>query len=326
MVSARPVNDRPKQPVLFIMGPTAAGKTDLAVELVRRAPFAIISVDSAMVYRGLDIGTAKPDAATLATAPHRLIDICDPADIYSAARFCQDAVTEMQAITAAGQIPLLVGGTMLYFKALQQGLSELPEADPALRIRLAERLETEGLSALYQQLQHVDSEAAIRIHPHDPQRILRALEVYLLTGRPISDYYRQRKPLLGLFEPIKIVVSPREREVLHRRIELRFGEMLEQGLIDEVQQLKARPDLSLELPALRAVGYRQVWNYLEGMMNYHEMVQRGIITTRQFAKRQLTWLRAERQTDWYDSTIPELASRVIDQLYRQGFFGHREKP
>jgi tRNA dimethylallyltransferase len=281
------------------MGPTASGKTDLAVELIERLPCDIVSVDSAMVYRGMDIGTAKPDAATLARAPHRLIDCCDPADAYSAARFRDDALREMADIAVAGRIPLLVGGTMLYFRALQQGLSPLPSADAAIRRRLAEEARRLGWEAMHRRLAQVDSQAAAQIHPNDPQRIQRALEVFELTGRPLTELQRAGAGLPALpYRLLKLVRAPASRAVLHERIERRFQAMLAAGFEAEVRGLLARGDLTPDLPSMRCVGYRQVSKYLAGEYKYPVMVQRGIIATRQLAKRQWTWLRAEGGCHW----------------------------
>ena len=242
--------ETPHRPVLAIMGPTAAGKTDLAVALTQRFPCAIISVDSAMVYRSMDIGTAKPNADTLAKAPHRLIDILDPSETYSAAQFRSDALAEINAIHSTGQIPLLVGGTMLYFRALEQGLSPLPTADPAVRARLEQERLLLGNRKLHQRLSKIDPEAAQRIHPNDPQRVQRALEVYELSGTPLSKLQHQRTENLP-FRLCKLALIPGVRSVLHQRIERRFQHMLAQGFIDEVQQLRARADLSLDKPAMR---------------------------------------------------------------------------
>lgn len=304
-------------PAVLLMGPTAAGKTDLAVALVERLPFAIISVDSAMVYRGLDIGTAKPDSATLTRAPHRLIDILDPAESYSAARFRTDALGEMDDIRRSGRIPLLVGGTGLYFRALTRGLSPLPEADPALRARLEVERLRHGTSALHARLTRIDPRAAARIHPHDPQRIQRALEVFELTGRPLSALLAGSGAGTLPYQVVKMVVAPSDRQVLHTRIERRFHAMLAGGLIDEVACLRARGDLDLEKPALRAVGYRQVWHYLTGTMGYKTMVERGIIDTRQYAKRQLTWLRGEPDAIWLDKQGDGLLDQALGCLRAQ---------
>jgi tRNA dimethylallyltransferase len=296
---------------VFLMGPTASGKTDLAVELVQRLPCDIISVDSALVYRGMDIGTAKPGAELLARAPHRLINICDPSEAYSAARFREDAVREMAAITAAGRIPLLVGGTMLYFRALQYGLSELPEADPALRKRLEDEAAEQGWEAMHRRLAQVDPQAAKRIHPNDPQRIQRALEVFELTGRPMSALQRQDGRQRLPYRLVKLARAPKERSVLHERIAQRFHRMLELGFADEVRGLLARGDLTLDLPSLRSVGYRQMALYLRGDCSWEDMVERGISATRQLAKRQLTWLRADPEVEWLDEEAGDLCGQAL---------------
>jgi tRNA dimethylallyltransferase len=282
------------------MGPTASGKTDLAVELAVRLPCDIVSVDSAMVYRGMDIGTAKPGPEVLAAAPHRLIDICDPVEAYSAARFRADALAAMAQSVARGRIPLLVGGTMLYFRVLQHGLSPLPEADAGVRARLDAELAEQGPAALHERLARVDPRAAARIHPNDPQRLQRALEVYAITGRPLSQLQEESAGDALPYRLLKLVRAPRERAVLHRRIEARFLKMLEQGFEDEVRGLWGRGDLRADMPSMRSVGYRQMLKYLFGEYTYPEMVQRGIIATRQLAKRQHTWLRAETGCQWLD--------------------------
>jgi len=298
-------------PVIFLMGPTAAGKTDLAIALARRFPIDLISVDSALVYRGMDIGTAKPDPHVLAQVPHRLVDILDPAQAYSAAEFRADALREIEAIHAAGRVPLLVGGTMLYFRALEHGLAELPEANPEVRAKLEAEAAARGWPALHARLADVDPLAAARIHPTDPQRISRALEVYELTGQPLSRLQAAatREPLP--YAVAKWIVAPRDRAWLHRRIDTRFRLMLDQGFVAEVEALRARPDLNLHKPSMRAVGYRQIWEYLDGRYDYENMVARGTIATRQFAKRQLTWLRAEQGADWLPSEDPDLLTVLL---------------
>lgn len=303
------------RPVVCIMGPTASGKTRLAVDLVRRFPFEIVSVDSALIYRGMDIGTAKPDAATLAIAPHRLIDFLDPAQAYSAAQFRSDCLREMEQIRQRGRLPLLVGGTMLYFRALQHGLSPLPGADPALRARLDAQMREQGLESLHARLAEVDPEAARRIHPNDPQRIQRALEVFELSGRPLSAHFAESDPDWRPLRLLKLAVVPHDRGVLHARIEQRFGQMLEQGFVAEVESLYARGDLGLHLPAIRAVGYRQAWQYLAGELSYAQMCERAVVATRQYAKRQLTWLRSEADLVWLDAEAPKLLDRVCELLH-----------
>lgn len=296
-------------PAILLMGPTASGKTDLAAALVARLPCEIISVDSALVYRGMDIGTAKPDAELLARAPHRLIDILDPAEAYSAARFRADALREMADISATGRIPLLVGGTGLYFRALRRGLSDLPGADPVVRARLEQEAAELGWEALHQRLRQVDPVAAARIHPHDPQRLQRALEVYELTGRPLSEQQRGGEALP--YRVLALAVAPAEREQLHARIHERFHLMLERGLVAEVDGLYRRGDLGPDLPSIRCVGYRQVWSYLAGEVDYPAMVEQGISATRQLAKRQFTWLRSEPDSHWLDSSSPQLLDKVL---------------
>jgi tRNA dimethylallyltransferase len=282
------------------MGPTASGKTGLAMHLVEHFPADIVSVDSAQVYRHMDIGTAKPSAEELRCAPHRLIDIIEPDQAYSAAEFRRDALEEMTRISAAGRIPLLVGGTGLYFRALLYGLSELPAADPALRARLEQEARLHGWVHMHQRLARVDPEAAARIHPNDPQRIQRALEVFELTGRPLSEQQRgNREPIIP-YRVLKLARAPRDRELLRQRIAQRFDAMLEQGLEREVRGLLAR-GLTPAATSMRSVGYRQMLNYLLGEWDYDTMRERGIIATRQLAKRQMTWLRSEPDVHWlYD--------------------------
>ena len=297
------------------MGPTASGKTTLAVELVKRYPMEIISVDSALVYRGMNIGTAKPGADLLAVAAHRLIDIRDPSVPYSAAEFREDALLEMAEITARGHIPLLVGGTFLYFRALQYGLSDMPAADQEIRARLEADAQREGWEALHVRLADVDPESAARIKPTDPQRIQRALEVYLLSGQPLSTFHAQKSSADLPYRLLKLALIPADRSLLHDRIDARFRQMLAEGLLEEVGELFARGDLSAELPAMRAVGYRQVWQYLGGQLEYQAMVEQAIIATRQYAKRQLTWLRGEDDLDSFgaeDSNILDHVCRRLD--------------
>jgi len=275
---------------IFLMGPTASGKSALAMELVQRLPCDIISVDSALVYRGMDIGTAKPTAAELALAPHRLIDLLDPSQAYSAADFCRDALREMAAITAAGRIPLLVGGTMLYYKALLDGLSPLPEADPQIRTQIEAEVQALGWAVLHQQLLQIDPVAGARIHPNDPQRLSRALEVFRITGKTMTELTQQSGSELP-YRTLQYAIAPTGRALLRQRIAERFDAMLEQGFEAEVRQLFERGDLSPDLPSIRCVGYRQMWDYLAGVIDYDEMRYRGTVATNQLAKRQLTWLR-----------------------------------
>lgn len=294
-------NSRPT--VIFLIGPTASGKTDLAMALRDHLPVELISVDSALVYRGMDIGSAKPSAAEQARAPHRLIDIRDPSQPYSAADFCADAEREITDIVAAGKIPLLVGGTMLYFKALLDGLAAMPEADPVVRAAIEEDAALHGWPYVHAQLAEVDPEMAAEIHPNHSQRLSRALEVYRVSGMTMTELRKKQQqqsvaPFTERFNVLQLAIAPRDRSMLHRRIEARFLKMMTQGLIEEVQQLHARTDLHADLPAIRAVGYRQVWDYLDGKISRDEMVERGIIATRQLAKRQLTWLRGWPDLYW----------------------------
>lgn len=293
-------------PAILLLGPTASGKTDLAIALRDRLPVELVSVDSAMVYRGMDIGTAKPTPKELLRAPHRLIDICDPAEAYSAARFREDALHEMAEISAAGRVPLLVGGTMLYYRALQYGLSALPQADPAVRDRLERELDAAGLAAMHERLASVDPAAASRIHRNDPQRTLRALEVWEITGRPMSELQRASGEPMP-YRALKLVRAPLSREVLHQRINTRFLAMLEAGFVEEVERLVVRGDLNPDLPSMRSVGYRQVWSWLRGECDRAQMIERGQAATRQLAKRQMTWLRGERDCLWLDERADTLA-------------------
>lgn len=311
--------------VICLMGPTASGKTDLALHLADQLPCELISVDSALVYRGMDIGTAKPDAETLARYPHHLVDILDPAEAYSAARFRHDAQQLITDILSRGRIPLLVGGTMLYYKALAGGLASMPAADPELRRRIEERAAEQGWEAIHAELAEVDPQAAQRIHRNDPQRIQRALEVFLLSGVPLTEWHR-RQALENAetgatgaanmsYTTRYVAVAPRERHILHERIAQRFSMMIEQGFIAEVEALHARGDLDVSMPSVRAVGYRQAWDYLEGKLSRSEMIERGVIATRQLAKRQFTWLRGwHEDIEWFDSLDPKRADRLLKHL------------
>ncbi|MBP1145304.1 tRNA (adenosine(37)-N6)-dimethylallyltransferase MiaA [Pseudomonas congelans] len=311
-------------PAIFLMGPTAAGKTDLAIELTKVLPCELISVDSALVYRGMDIGTAKPSKAQLAEFPHRLIDILDPAQSYSAADFRSDALAAMAEITARGNIPLLVGGTMLYFKALLDGLADMPAADAQVRAQLEADAQAFGWQSLHDQLAVVDPVSAARIHPNDPQRLIRALEVYRVSGMSMTAHReqqtaqsteaaasgRQQLP----YTVANLAIAPADRKVLHQRIALRFEQMLDQGFLDEVLALRSRGDLHSGLPSIRAVGYRQVWDHLDGKLTRDEMQERGIIATRQLAKRQFTWLRSWEDLHWLDSLASDNLSRALKYL------------
>ncbi len=305
------IDTRPR--AIFLMGPTASGKTALACELARRFPLDLISVDSALVYRGLNIGAAKPDAATLAELPHRLIDIRDPIDAYSAAEFRADALHEMAAIIRAGRIPLLVGGTGLYFRALQAGLSDLPEANPELRAKLAQEATQLGWSALHARLGRLDPDAAAKIRSGDAQRIQRALEVIELTGKPLSAQ-QGGMPAPFAYRVLKLALVPDDRAVLHERIAQRMDAMIAQGLLDEVRALRARGDLKPDLPALRAVGYRQAWQHLDGQFDAAQFRDRAVFATRQLAKRQLTWLRGELDARSLDHAAFDQAKRVLEDF------------
>ncbi len=284
--------------VIALMGPTASGKTALAMSMYDQFNVELISVDSALVYRQMDIGTAKPSVEELVAYPHHLINICDPSQPYSAANFKTDATELVLDIHRRGKIPLLVGGTMLYFKALLQGINELPAADPKIREQLAKMAQQEGWEYMHQQLKKVDPVASKRIHPNDPQRIQRALEVYEVSGKSMTDWQQQSPKNNPKWNVISIAVAPREREVLRQRIAERFELMLQQGFEDEVKALMARGDLSNDLPAVRAVGYRQMWQYLQNEIDFEEMKFRGITATRQLAKRQMTWLRSWPDLHW----------------------------
>ena len=296
---------------IFLMGPTASGKTDLAIQLRQQLPVEVISVDSALIYRGMDIGTAKPSKAELALAPHRLIDICDPAESYSAANFRTDALREMQEISAQGKIPLLVGGTMLYYKALLEGLSPLPSADEKVRSEIEAKAALIGWGGLHQELSKIDPISAQRINPNDSQRINRALEVFYLTGKTLTELTAQRGEALP-YDILQFAIAPEQREVLHLRIEQRFHKMIELGFQQEVEKLCRRPDLNENLPSIRCVGYRQMWEYLRGDYDHDEMIFRGICATRQLAKRQITWLRGwTSPIQWLDSLQPAQALEKV---------------
>lgn len=282
------------------MGPTACGKTDLAIQLAEYLPVELISVDSALIYRGMDIGTAKPSPTELIKTPHRLLDIRDPAETYSAAEFRRDALAEMDSISRQGKIPLLVGGTMLYFKALLEGLSPLPAASPEIRSQIERTARENGWEALHQQLCQIDPVAANRIHPNDPQRLSRALEVFFISGKTLTELTRLSGETLP-YDVVQFAVAPVNREWLHQRIALRFNKMLASGFEQEVRALFARGDLHKDLPSIRCVGYRQMWSWLSGEIDYDEMVYRGICATRQLAKRQLTWLRGWEHIHWINS-------------------------
>ena len=300
--------------VIFLMGPTASGKTSLAVELVKHLPLEIISVDSAMVYRGMDIGTAKPTREVLEVAPHRLVDICDPTEAYSAGRFRRDAMTAIEEIRENDRIPVLVGGTGLYFRSLEQGFSDLPSTDPALRARLTRLLRERGSPALHAELSRVDPASAGRLHPNDSQRIQRALEVYEMTKTPLSVLVAEGRLGALPYKVIKLALAPPDRRIIREQARQRFVRMLDNGLVDEVNSFFTREDMHAGLSSMRMVGYRQVWCYLAGCFSYSEMLERAVIATRQLAKRQLTWLRAEQNTTWFDSSRPEITREVTEFL------------
>lgn len=298
-------------PAIFLMGPTASGKTALAMHLFDHLPCELISVDSALIYRGMDIGTAKPEPEELARYPHRLIDIRDPAESYSAAEFRADALAAMAEISAAGKIPVLVGGTMLYFNALQKGLAPLPQANAELRAELEADAERLGWPAMHERLAKLDPAAGERLKPTDSQRIERALEVVLLTGKPISEHWAEQAEAALPYNLLPLALMPADRARLHQRIEQRFDLMLDQGFEQEVLALYERQDLTPDLPSIRCVGYRQMWDYIEGRLSYDEMKYRGIVATRQLAKRQLTWLRGWQGVHWLDSEADKLLDSVL---------------
>ena len=295
------------------MGPTASGKTALACQLVDRYPFEIISVDSAMIYREMNIGTAKPTPQELAITPHHLIDVINPIESYSAAQFCTDVLSLCEDILNRGKIPLLVGGTMMYFNALQKGLSNLPEADPAIRQKLENEAALHGWEALHHRLKQIDPESAARIHTHDAQRIQRDLEVFYLTGTTLSDFLEQEQERPDYFF-VNFILFPEHRSWLHQRIEQRFDQMLSEGFIEEVKQLQQKWHLTMNLPAMRCVGYRQVLEYLQDKYNYSVMREKGIAATRQLAKRQLTWLRHWGEAQYYDPQHAAIYDEIVAKI------------
>ncbi len=299
-----------KHKAILLMGPTASGKTELAASLCKRFPFEIISVDSALVYRGMDIGTAKPDADTLRRTPHRLIDIRDPEQSYSAGEFVRDARAEMHDIIASGRIPLLAGGTMMYFRALTEGIAELPAADDAIRADIDALAEEMGWPAVHAELQKVDPAAAQRINPNDSQRLQRALEVFRISGKPLSEWQGEAQAPPDDIDYVKIGLVVEPRSVLHERIAARLERMLADGFIDELRRLRQRPGLRRESPAMRSVGYRQFWAYLDGELTLEEARDRALFATRQLAKRQLTWLRSEKSV----FSVDALEANVIDTI------------
>ena len=301
----------PFPPAIFLMGPTASGKTAAAVELAQHLPVELISVDSALVYRDMNIGTAKPDAATLAAAPHQLIDIIDPTSVYSAAAFRSDALRLMQDISSRGKIPLLVGGTMLYFRALRFGLSDLPQADAEVRAGIEEQAARLGWPHMHKELANVDPETAARLKPNDAQRIQRALEIFRVSGQTMTALLALQETYQLPYQLIPLALVPSERKPLHQRIEVRFEQMLKQGLLDEVQALQQKYVLNSEMASMRCVGYRQAWQYLAGDIDKTELLEQGIAATRQLAKRQLTWLRGMPDSIEFDCLMPDLNPKIL---------------
>jgi len=297
------------------MGPTASGKTALAVQLAQQLETEIISVDSALVYKGMDIGTAKPTAEERKGIPHHLIDILDPAEIFSTGRFRKSALQIMEDISSRGKVPVLVGGTMLYFNVLFNGLASLPEANSAVRKKLDEELLANGKQAMHARLKSVDPASADRIHPNDPQRVQRALEVYQLSGKPITQFFTEAQQNQIPYRKIKLIVAPEDRKQLHEKIAQRFKLMIESGLIDEVSALYQRGDLTEKMPSIRAVGYRQTWSYLQGDYDLDTMMEKAIIATRQLAKRQFTWLRREQDALQYISSEHNLSEKVLQNIH-----------
>jgi len=302
----------PQQKIIAIMGPTASGKTAAALAIAREIPAEIISVDSALVYRDMNIGTAKPNADELAAAPHHLIDIIDPSESYSVAQFLNDSARLVKEIQGRGKLPILVGGTMMYYKALLNGIDDLPPADSTIRAQLDVDMAIIGASGLHARLTEVDPITAARLQANDSQRIQRALEIYQLTGQAMSALIAQQTRAAAAFELLSISLEPSDRSFLHDRIAQRFDLMLEQGFIDEVRQLKQRPELNADLPSIRCVGYRQAWDYLDGRINYQEMRERGIIATRQLAKRQLTWCRSIPERIIVDCIQNNVSEQVLN--------------
>lgn len=305
---------QPSPPVIFLMGPTASGKTALSVQLAQALNGEIISVDSALVFKGMDIGTAKPTMDERGGIPHHLIDILDPAEAYSTGQFRKQALALMDDITRRGKIPIVVGGTMLYFKVLNSGLAVLPEADPAIRAKLDQDLAQLGKEALHQRLAGIDPEAAARIHPNDPQRVQRALEVYEISGKPLTSFFTAAQAQDIPYQKIKLIIAPQDRAILHGIIALRFKQMLAQGFIDEVAALYQRGDLTDKMPSIRAVGYRQAWSYLQSEYDLDTLTEKAIIATRQLAKRQFTWLRRETDAANFQTGQKDLLTKVLAEI------------
>ncbi|MBT0586934.1 tRNA (adenosine(37)-N6)-dimethylallyltransferase MiaA [Alteromonas oceanisediminis] len=308
---------RTTPPIINLMGPTASGKTALALAVAEQLEGEIISVDSALIYRDMDIGTAKPTAQELERVKHWLVDIVDPAQPYSAADFCRDALAAVEDIRRRGKVPLLVGGTMMYYNALMAGMSQVPESDPRVRTEVHEEAAIKGWQALHNELANVDPVIAARVHPNDPQRIGRALEVYRMTGKPLSEWQQQKTPGLADITGAHIhqfAIAPDDRKVLHQRIHQRYLEMLSGGLINEVENLRQRKDLHLNLPSMRCVGYRQVWQHLDGDYDYPTMVDKGVAATRQLAKRQFTWLRNWTDVQWLDTFAVDNEAKIVESV------------
>lgn len=306
------MQNKSKPRAIFLMGPTASGKTALSVQLAQALNGEIISVDSALVFKGMDIGTAKPTQEERGGIPHHLIDILDPAESFSTGQFRKRALNIMDDIASRGKIPILAGGTMLYFNALNSGLAVLPEADVGIRAKLDQDLETLGKEALHQRLAKVDPESAARIHPNDPQRIQRALEVYEISGRPLTSFFTEAQAQGFPYRRIRLIIAPQDRAILHDIIARRFRQMLEQGFINEVEALYQRGDLTEKMPSVRAVGYRQAWSYLQGEYDLETMIEKAIIATRQLAKRQFTWLRREIDATSFQTGQKDLLKKVLE--------------
>jgi len=308
------LNSNKLPPAIFLMGPTAAGKTALAMQLYDKLPCELISVDSALIYRTMDIGTAKPTQDELAKYPHHLIDIIDPKESYSAAQFRQDVLLLMKEVTSRGKIPILVGGTMMYFNALTKGLADLPQADDGIRQQITALADEQGWAAVHAQLKLVDEASAARLAPNDSQRLQRALEVYRITGKTLTEHWHEQELQKLPYNVLNLAVMPEQRATLHQRIAQRFDIMLQQGFIEEVEALYQRGDLNLNMPSIRCVGYRQAWMYLQGDLSKPEMIEKGVIATRQLAKRQITWLRSWQDLHWLTIESTDLTARVLKLL------------